>query len=48
MSKKGLAISMSDDEKINSKYTEDDNSDIDVDFDSFVEEDSQEQDDENI
>jgi len=47
MSKKGLAISMSDDEKINSKYSEEDNSDIDIDFDSFAEEDSQEQDAEN-
>jgi len=47
MSKKGLAISMSDDEKINSKYSEEDNNDIDIDFDSFAEEDSQEQDDEN-
>ncbi len=47
MSKKGLAISMSDDEKLNSGYNpnEDnvDDSDIDIDFESFVEEDSQEQ-----
>ena len=46
MSKKGLAISMSDDEKLNSKYNPnevDNDADIDIDFESFVEEDSREQ-----
>ncbi len=47
MSKKGLAVSMSDDEKLNSKYNHNedigDDSDIDIDFESFVEEDSREQ-----
>lgn len=46
MSKKGLAASMSDDEKLNSSYIPNDNddeSDIDIDFESFVEEDSREQ-----
>ena len=46
MSKKGLAVSMSDDEKLNLKYTNEENSDvsdIDIDFESFVEEDSREQ-----
>ncbi|MCQ2957350.1 MAG: sigma-70 family RNA polymerase sigma factor [Candidatus Gastranaerophilales bacterium] len=49
MSKKGLAISMSDDEKINSKYTEEENevTDADIDFESFVEDETNEEDDEN-
>lgn len=39
MTKKGLAVSMSDDEKINSKYIpNDDNDDIDADLERFVEE----------
>ncbi len=38
MTKKGLAVSMSDDEKINSKYIpNDDSDDIDADFERFVE-----------
>ncbi len=48
MTKKGLAISMSDDEKLNSQFPEEDTSDIDIDFDSFVDEDNNEQNEENI
>ena len=51
MSKKGLAVSMSDDEKLNSSYIPMDDSgdgaDIDIDFESFVEEDSREQEEQN-
>ena len=44
MTKKGLAVSMSDDEKIDSKYIpNDDSEDIDADFERFVEGDDSEE-----